>query len=104
MKLRVADHPVELLYFQGWWDLAESRGVAVVGTRTPSAESALERGDWFAVLSTINSRLFRALRRASTPLPTARRLNTEDRPNPTENRIFFPERNIFRSATLRCPL
>ena len=27
---------MELLYFQGWWDLVESRGVAVVGTREPS--------------------------------------------------------------------
>jgi hypothetical protein len=39
MKLRVADHPVELLYFQGWWDLVDSRGVAVVGTRQPSEQS-----------------------------------------------------------------
>jgi DNA processing protein len=37
-KLRDAAHPVELLYFQGWWDLAESRAVAVVGTRRPSPE------------------------------------------------------------------
>lgn len=37
-KLRDAAHPVELLYYQGWWDLVESRSVAVVGTRTPSAE------------------------------------------------------------------
>lgn len=37
-KLRVADHPVELLYYRGWWDLVNTRGVAVVGTREPSAE------------------------------------------------------------------
>ncbi|MCA0201025.1 MAG: DNA-protecting protein DprA [Proteobacteria bacterium] len=37
-KLRVAQHPVELLYYQGWWDLVESRSVAVVGTREPSPE------------------------------------------------------------------
>jgi DNA processing protein len=37
-KLRDAAHPVELLYYQGWWDLAESRSVAVVGTRKPSPE------------------------------------------------------------------
>jgi DNA processing protein len=37
-KLRDAAHPVELLYFQGEWDLVESRCVAVVGTRTPSKE------------------------------------------------------------------
>jgi DNA processing protein len=35
-KLRDAAHPVELLYYQGWWDLAESRSVAVVGTRKPT--------------------------------------------------------------------
>lgn len=37
-RLRIAEYPVELLYFQGWWDLAESPSVAVVGTREPSEE------------------------------------------------------------------
>ena len=37
-KLRDAAHPVELLYFQGEWDLLESRCIAVVGTRKPSKE------------------------------------------------------------------
>ncbi|MEZ5913475.1 MAG: DNA-processing protein DprA [Paracoccaceae bacterium] len=38
-RLRVADHPIELLYFQGWWDLVNSpRAVAVVGTRKPTEE------------------------------------------------------------------
>lgn len=36
--LRAAEHPVELLYFQGWWDLVSSRCVAVVGSREPSAD------------------------------------------------------------------
>ena len=36
--LRSAEHPVELLYFQGWWDLVDSKSVAVVGTRDPSKE------------------------------------------------------------------
>ena len=37
-KLRDAAHPVELLYYQGWWDLVDSRCVAVVGSRKPSDE------------------------------------------------------------------
>ena len=38
-RLRDADHPIELLYFQGWWELANSpRSIAVVGTRNPSDE------------------------------------------------------------------
>jgi len=37
-KLRDARHPVELLYYQGWWDLVNSRSVAVVGTREPSRD------------------------------------------------------------------
>lgn len=38
-RLRVADHPVALIYFQGWWELVNSpRSVAVVGTRKPSDE------------------------------------------------------------------
>jgi DNA processing protein len=39
-RLRVADYPVELLYFQGWWELVNSpRSVAVVGTRNPSNDA-----------------------------------------------------------------
>jgi DNA processing protein len=37
-RLRDAKHPVELLYYQGWWDLIYSRSIAVVGTRKPSVE------------------------------------------------------------------
>lgn len=37
-KLRDAQHPAELLYFQGNWDLTSSRCVAIVGTRKPSEE------------------------------------------------------------------
>jgi len=37
-RLRDATHPVELLYFQGVWELIMARSVAVVGTRKPSAE------------------------------------------------------------------
>ena len=37
-QLRDAAHPVELLYYQGWWDLADSPSVAVVGTRRPSSQ------------------------------------------------------------------
>jgi DNA processing protein len=35
-KLRDARDPVELLYFQGVWELTETRSVAIVGTREPS--------------------------------------------------------------------
>ena len=37
-KLRDAKYPIELIYYQGWWDLASSRSVAVIGTRKPTAE------------------------------------------------------------------
>ena len=36
-KLRDAAYPIELLYYQGWSDLVNSRSVAVVGTRNPSS-------------------------------------------------------------------
>jgi DNA processing protein len=58
-KLRDAQDPVELLYYRGWWDLVETRSVAVVGTREPSPEG-IERttvlarrlvGDGFTVVS-----------------------------------------------------
>jgi DNA processing protein len=37
-KLRDADYPIAVLYYRGWWDLVNSRCVAVVGTRTPSED------------------------------------------------------------------
>jgi DNA processing protein len=37
-KLRVAKHPVELLYYQGAWEFTETRCVAVVGSRGASEE------------------------------------------------------------------
>lgn len=39
-KLRDAHHPIEVLYYQGWWDLVNSRSVAVVGSRKVSEEGA----------------------------------------------------------------
>ncbi len=47
MKLRDAEDPVELLYYRGWWDLVETRSVAVVGTREPSPEG-VERTSFLA--------------------------------------------------------
>jgi DNA processing protein len=41
-KLRDAEHPVELLYFQGLWDLVNTRCIAVVGARETS-ELGLKR-------------------------------------------------------------
>lgn len=35
-KLRDAAHPIELLYYRGWWNLVEMPSIAVVGTRKPS--------------------------------------------------------------------
>jgi DNA processing protein len=37
-KLRDARHPVEMLYFQGIWELTETKCIAVVGSRQASAE------------------------------------------------------------------
>lgn len=41
-ELRDAKHPVELLYHLGTWNLVETKAVAVVGTRTPSADALAE--------------------------------------------------------------
>lgn len=38
-RLRDAEHPIELLYYQGWWELVNSpRTIAIVGTRNPSED------------------------------------------------------------------
>lgn len=39
-RLRDADHPVEVLYYRGNWELVDTPCVAVVGTREPSPEGA----------------------------------------------------------------
>ena len=59
VKLRDAKYPVELLYYQGAWELSEMRGLAIVGSRKPSIEGVrrAERlarecvGQGFAVVS-----------------------------------------------------
>lgn len=38
LKLRHARNPVELLYYQGSWELSETRGFAIVGSRAASPE------------------------------------------------------------------
>jgi DNA processing protein len=38
LKLRDAKHPIELLYYRGFWELAETRSVAIVGSREASDE------------------------------------------------------------------
>jgi DNA processing protein len=47
VRLRDARHPVELLYYQGAWELTETRSVAVVGTRKPT-EEGVERAERLA--------------------------------------------------------
>ncbi|MEX2962861.1 DNA-processing protein DprA [Microbulbifer sp. TYP-18] len=37
-SLRDADHPLELFYYQGWWDLVHTPSVAVVGARKVTEE------------------------------------------------------------------
>jgi len=43
-KLRDADHPIELLYYRGNWELVDTPCVAIVGTRSPSDEGAFNAG------------------------------------------------------------
>ncbi|WGL99176.1 DNA-protecting protein DprA [Arsenophonus sp. aPb] len=37
-KLRDAKHPIEVFYYQGWWDLVNTPSIAVVGSRKVSEE------------------------------------------------------------------
>ena len=38
-RLRDAEYPIELLYYQGWWELVNSpRSIVIVGTRSPTNE------------------------------------------------------------------
>jgi DNA processing protein len=47
MRLRDAKHPVELLYYQGAWELTETRCVAVVGSRE-ATDDGLDRAERLA--------------------------------------------------------
>lgn len=38
LRLRDARHPIEMLYYQGAWELSETRSIAVVGSRKASDE------------------------------------------------------------------
>ncbi len=38
VKIRDAKHPVEMLYYRGLWELAETKSVAVVGSRNASED------------------------------------------------------------------
>ena len=72
-KLRDAAHPVELLYYQGWWNLVESPSVAVVGTRRPTREGVARTrhlarelvGDGFTVVSGLAAGIDRAAHEAA---------------------------------------
>ncbi len=46
-RLRDAKHPIELLYYQGAWELTETRCVAVVGTRKPT-DNGIKRAQQLA--------------------------------------------------------
>ena len=46
-KLRDARHPVELLYYQGEWELTETRSIAVVGSRE-ATENGVRRASQIA--------------------------------------------------------
>lgn len=48
-KLRDARHPLEILYYQGWWDLVNTRCVAVVGARNVS-DDGVKRAKKLATL------------------------------------------------------
>lgn len=39
-KLRDADHPVELLYYLGNWELVDTPSIAIVGTRNPTQQGS----------------------------------------------------------------
>lgn len=43
-KLRVARHPVEMLYYRGTWEISETRCVAVVGSREASEDGIRRAG------------------------------------------------------------
>jgi DNA processing protein len=46
-KLRDARHPVELLYYRGTWDIADTRSVAIVGSRKAS-DDGIQRAERLA--------------------------------------------------------
>lgn len=72
-RLRDAKYPVEMLYYQGTWELSEMRSVAVVGSRKPSedgirraqrlARELVQRG--FAVVSGLATGIDKAAHQAA---------------------------------------
>jgi DNA processing protein len=138
-KLREADHPIEMLYYQGWWDLAYSRSVAIVGTRKPTGEGIIRARkiaqnlvrDRFTIVSGLAQGIDAVAHETaiaeggltigiigtslSQSYPAAnKRLQSRiakdyllisqvpvvrsNEQGPSQNRMFFPERNITMSA------
>lgn len=139
LKLRDATYPVELLYYRGFWDLVETRCIAVVGTRRPSPEGIkqarelvqyLVREKWTVVsglaegIDTVTHRTTleeggNTIAVIGTPIceiypkqneALQNRIATEHlvisqvpvlryhQQIYTQNRLFFPQRNITMSA------
>jgi DNA processing protein len=67
-RLRDARHPIELLYYQGAWELTETRCVAVVGTRKPTND-AVDRARRLA--RTLVERKFTVVSGLATGIDTA---------------------------------
>jgi DNA processing protein len=113
-KLRDAAHPVELLYYQGAWDLVESRCVAVVGTRKPTAEGVkrtrqlvreLVREDW-TIVSGLAAGIDTVAHTTALELGgrTIAVLGTPlSRPTPRRTPRFRPTWPSGSSSSARCP-
>lgn len=140
-RLRDAEYPCQILYYQGWWELINSPiSFAVVGTRNPSEngiartknivrkltdrgvtifsglaggidevahKTAIEHGGkTVAVLGTPlsksypkkNASLQKEIASNHLVISQVPIIRYENTTNPTNNRFFFPERNVTMSA------
>jgi DNA processing protein len=87
VRLRDARHPVELLYYQGAWELAETRCVAVVGTRKPT-DDGIERAERLA--RELIKRKFTVVSGLATGIDTAAHRAAIDAGGPTVAVIGTP--------------
>ena len=117
-KLRDAAHPVELIYYQGWWDLANSRSVAVVGTRNAHARGGYTHRqlvqklvrDRFTVVSGLAAGVDTAAHRRRSPkageqspssAPRCRTATARQRRAATDDRVGVPDHQPGTGAAIR---
>jgi DNA processing protein len=94
-RLRDADHPIGLLYFQGNWESVNTPCVAVIGTREPSLQGKLRAAKFARLLAADG---FTVVSGLAHGIGTVAHTMTIEAGGSTIAVLFFPACNATMSA------